>query len=650
MLKEFLLKNHQEELQEILDNIDSTCYYSIYVNFVSLFEDDADIAQKILQYPRYYLPHCDKSAVEAQEEIAKPEQIVKTKVRIRVTAVPVTQNQGQIGQLVSTSGIIVRISQPTILKTVQRLICTECKHVTFANYEWERQAFADITNCEECHASKLKPVSGFDLEDSSDCQEIGLQEKSKTDSNVILTEELRVTLLNDLVDKCRPGDHVEISGVVVRIWSSLEVGERLEATTIMLANSIAVRRKICDTSSSQETKDVFKDYWEKYSDNPLLGRDNIFASICPLVSTHLQYKLTKNYMYSVIYAKTYFKLYGMYTAKLALAVVLAGGVSKCNESGTRVRGEPHLLLVGDPGTGKSQLLRAASRLAVRSVLTTGVGSTAAGLTATAVRDSEGWHLEAGALVLADGGVCCVDEFTTMSSQDRTSVHEAMEQQTISIAKAGLVSTLNSRCSVIAAINPTGGQFTEDEEWQTNLGDPLLSRFDIILLLKDNRNPEWDKLTSDHILRAAYEKKENIVQTDSKSHIELLRSENLWKEDILREYLAHVHSLQPKLTKEAEMVLRATYLYHRSHPDRREERTTVRLLDSLIRLAEGHARIMYRSNIEMIDAIFVAKLVGTGSTFETNLGCPFPTDPMATYRSEGKKLLSTIGLESLEYLL
>lgn len=106
----------------------------------------------------------------------------------------------------------------------------------------------------------------------------------------------------------------------------------------------------------------------------------------------------------------------------------------------------------------------------------------------------------------------MDEFTTMSSQDRTSVHEAMEQQTISIAKAGLVSTLNSRCSVIAAINPTGGQFSEDKEWETNLGDPLLSRFDLILLLKDNRNLEWDKLASDHILKAACDKKENIAQT------------------------------------------------------------------------------------------------------------------------------------------
>ncbi|OAD61088.1 DNA replication licensing factor MCM9 [Eufriesea mexicana] len=625
MLEKYLLQNHQEELEEILDNIDASCYYSIYVNFVSLFGEDADIAQKILRYPRYYLPLCHEAAVKAQEEIAKPEQVVKKKIRIRITAVPLALDQGQIGQLVSMSGIIVRISQPTILKSVQRYICRKCKHVTLANYEWERQSFADIIECEACHTPKLKVLTGFDLEDSSDCQEIGLQEKYRGETNRSLTEELRIILLDDLVDKCRPGDHVEISGVVIRIWGPLEVDERLEASTMMLANSIVVRRKISDTSSSQEMKDVFKRYWENYNDNPLLGRDNILASICP-------------------------QLYGMYTAKLALAVVLAGGVPKCNESGTRVRGEPHLLLVGDPGTGKSQLLRAASRLAIRSVLTTGVGSTAAGLTATAVRDSEGWHLEGGALVLADGGVCCVDEFTTMSSQDRTSVHEAMEQQTISIAKAGLVSTLNSRCSVIAAINPTGGQFTEDEEWETNLGDPLLSRFDLILLMKDNRNSEWDRLTSEHILKAAVEKKENIAQTDSKTHIELLKTECLWKEDTLREYLAYVHSLEPKLTKEAEMVLRATYLYHRSHPDRREERTTVRLLDSLIRLAEGHARLMYRSNIEIMDAIFVAKLVGTYCTSEINLGCSFPTDPIATYRSEGETLLRAIGLQSLENLL
>lgn len=125
---------------------------------------------------------------------------------------------------------------------------------------------------------------------------------------------------------------------------------------------------------------------------------------------------------------------------------------------------------------------------------------------------------------------------------------------------------------------------------------------------------------------------------------------MWKEDTLREYLTYIHSLQPALTKEAETVLRATYLYHRSHPNRREERTTVRLLDSLIRLAEGHAKLMYKSKIELMDAIYVVKLIGTGKTFEIDLGCSFPTDPMATYRSEGKKLLEIIGLQHLEHLL
>ncbi|XP_054009344.1 DNA helicase MCM9-like [Hylaeus anthracinus] len=629
MLQDYLLKYHRDELEEILDAVDVNIFYSIHVNFVSLFEADADVAQKILQFPRHYLPMCDIAAMKIQEQIAKPEQIVKkksnSKVRIRVTAVPVTVDQGEIGQLVSTSGIAVRISQPTVLKLVQRYSCKKCKHVTLVKYEWETQNFTDISECESCEATKLIPLTTFDLEDSSDCQEIRIQEKGRIDTNRNFAEEMQIILLDDLVDKCRPGDNIEISGVVVRVWGQLEVGERLEATTIMIANSVSVRRKISETASTQEMRDVFKHYWEKYIDNPLLGRDNILASICP-------------------------QLYGMYTAKLALAVVLAGGVPKCNESGTRVRGEPHLLLIGDPGTGKSQLLRAASRLANRSVFTTGIGSTAAGLTATAVRDSDGWHLEAGALVLADGGVCCVDEFTTMSSHDRTSVHEAMEQQTISIAKAGLVSTLNSRCSVIAAINPSGGQFDDDEEWETNLGDPLLSRFDLILLLKDNRNPKWDRLTSDHILRAAYETRENMAPIGSKNHIELLKSEGLWKEDSLREYLAYIHSLQPVLTKEAEAVLRATYLYHRSHPDRREERTTVRLLDSLIRLAEGHAKLMYKSKIELMDAIYVVKLIGTGKTFEIDLGSSFPTDPMATYRSEGKKLLEIIGLQHLEHLL
>ncbi|XP_070528319.1 DNA helicase MCM9 isoform X3 [Cardiocondyla obscurior] len=540
-------------------------------------------------------------------------------VHIRISAVPLKIDIGKIGELVLTSGIVVRVSQPTVMKLKKRFICKKCKHINAVKLEWEKQTFRSIKHCEACRSESLTVSTSLEQDDCSDYQEIRIQDKYKTDTRSYYSVGLQVVLLDDLVDKCKPGDKIDVSGIIIRKWGKLKAGHRAEATTFLMANSISVCKKITDAFSTAEIKDTFTAYWEHYQNNMLSGRNNILASICP-------------------------QLYGMYISKLALAVVMCGGVSKTNESGTRIRGEPHLLLVGDPGTGKSQLLRVASRLATRSVFTTGVGSTAAGLTAAAVKDSDGWHLEAGALVLADGGVCCVDEFTTMSSHDRTSVHEAMEQQTISIAKAGMVSTLNSRCSVVAAINPNGGCFT-GEEWNTCLGNPLLSRFDLILLLRDTRNLEWDKLTSSHILKIACEDEEN--NSYSEMYKDPWNLMGLWSEETLREYFAHVRALKPVLTEEAKKILSATYLYHRSDPRRKPERTTVRLLDSLIRLAEGHAKLMYRNKVEVIDAVTAAELVGTTLLNNSDADCSFPIDPIVTYQLKAKDLLKKLNLLELE---
>ncbi|KAK0171671.1 hypothetical protein PV328_005094 [Microctonus aethiopoides] len=630
MLTDYFLTYHRGDLTIILDSPDETLHYSIYINFVSLFEADPESANKILLHPRKYLRLCDESAIKAQELliVENEEQTIKKKIHTRITAVPVTISQGEIGELVSVTGITVRISQPTCLQLVKKYSCNKCEYITVVEYDWERQKFRDVKNCESCQAKSLSLLSTIDAEDGDndqhDYQEVKIQERFKTETSSVYSVGIQVVLLDDLIDKCTPGDDVEISGFVIRRWLPLVEGARAEASSIMIANSVSVLRKVLDSNYSEiEIKQIFENYWNQYTDNPLIGRDRILSSICP-------------------------RLYGMYTVKLALGVVLSGGVPKVNQTGVRVRGEPHLLMIGDPGTGKSQILRTIAKLAPRSVVTTGIGTTAAGLTAAAVKDTDGWHLEAGALVLADGGVCCVDEFTTMNTNDRASLHEAMEQQTISIAKAGLVSSLNSRCSVVAATNPIGGKFIPGEEMKTRLGNPLLSRFDLILHLKDNKNDEWDQMTTSHILNSACEDNDQMTKIRVKKPMELLKSEGMWTTESLREYFAHIHSIKPSLSKEAEKILSAVFLYHRHNPNRREERTTVRLLDSLIRLAEGHARLMYKTQVDVMDAIVAAQLVGTVPT-QNDIGCPFPEDPQAAYDQEARAVLNLLHLDEFQQI-
>ncbi|VEU38858.1 unnamed protein product [Pseudo-nitzschia multistriata] len=276
---------------------------------------------------------------------------------------------------------------------------------------------------------------------------------------------------------------------------------------------------------------------------------------------------------------------------------------------TRRRDMSHMLLIGDPGTGKSQVLRFAAALCPRSVLTTGVGTTSAGLTCAAVREGNGkeFALEAGALVLADKGICCIDEFGCIRNEDRTTIHEAMEQQTLSIAKAGIVCKLNCRATVIAVMNPRNCIYDNHMSLahNTGLGTPLLSRFDLIFKLVDSSDAERDSNVTTYLLNRAIQ---GTGFECSSTSAGIAGEDTPWSMEKLRAYIAIVKDrFQPSISDEAARLLEAHYEKVRSAQSSSIP-VTVRFLESLIRLSQAHARLMYRNTVHLEDAVAVLRVM------------------------------------------
>ncbi len=268
-----------------------------------------------------------------------------------------------------------------------------------------------------------------------------------------------VILLGDNIDSARPGDEVEIIGIYSNRFNyqmNVKHGAPIFSTFIE-GNNIKRTQEIENSVIS----DIDRAKIEQLSKDPKIFT-RIMNSIAP-------------------------SIYGHHDIKKALALALFGGVQTVKNS-HKIRGDINILMLGDPGLGKSQFLKYIQGVSHRSVYTTGKGASAVGLTASVRKDpsTNEWCLEGGALVLADTGICMIDEFDKMNDQDRTSIHEAMEQQSISISKAGIVANLQARCSVIAAANPFKGTYDERLSFQDNveLSEPILSRFDVLCVLKD----------------------------------------------------------------------------------------------------------------------------------------------------------------------
>lgn len=623
----------REILCAVLDASDVHAHFRVDISCIELLQINMLLGNLLLNRPLQLMPLFERALVGEQKTILEQglcspggdgcAASVKENVHVRLGQVPLAPElqkptissvrNGDVGRLLSIRGTVIKTG---IVKTLVyskwfECVACRCRMKVFADAEQGYHICAP-TSCgnPSCDSSRFcsvdveAPGLTFQSENQHvigcDYQEIRIQDQMSQLTMGSIPRSLTVVLMHDLVDSCKPGDDVLVTGAVVRRWHGLpRDGEKVDLDLMLVANNLTVcNEKKLSGHVTDELIAEFEEHWFTWKNKPMTGRNVILRSICP-------------------------SIFGMSMVKLALALTLIGGVSV--ELGShKVRGESHLLLVGDPGCGKSQFLRYAAKLSSRSVLTTGIGTTTAGLTVLAAKDAGGdWSLEAGALVMADGGVCCIDEFSSIREHDRAAIHEAMEQQTLSVAKAGLVCKLNARSSIVAATNPKQ-KFDPKTSIAVNcaIATPLLSRFDIVLLLLDGKNSEWDRQVSSFILcqrcadDAAAEGRTSgaarpafWVAGRSCGHAAGPPQAN-WSVEKLQAYLAWVRTAKhPVLSSGAQDLLSRFYQHQRLLGGSGTAgadvdsggRTTIRMLESLVRLSQAHARLMWKDRVDVGDA-------------------------------------------------
>ncbi|KAG6919593.1 MCM DNA helicase complex subunit [Tephrocybe rancida] len=642
ILEEFLesdspIYNYKDDIHRMLRN-DLT---RLIINIDDLRDYNREFADGLLKQPTDFLPAFDDalSSIVQRVHDAEKHEIASKSYRIGFSGSfgdhhvsPRTLHAAHLGKMISLEGIITRCSlvRPKMLKSVH--YCPETNLFLAREY---RDATTSTSNLPP--TSSVLPQTdddGHPLQTEyglcvfRDHQRISIQEMPERAPAGQLPRSTDIILDDDLVDKCKPGDRIQLVGV----YRSIGGGSNGAFKSLILANNINLLSSKIGGGIAQ---------------TPLTDTD---------IRTINQLSKRSN-IYTLLYESLAPSIYGHEYIKRAILLLLLGGAEKNLPNGTHIRGDINLLMVGDPSTAKSQLLRFVLGTAPLAIATTGRGSSGVGLTAavTTDKDTGERRLEAGAMVLADRGVVCIDEFDKMSDVDRVAIHEVMEQQTVTIAKAGIHTSLNARCSVVAAANPIYGQYDIHKDPHKNIAlpDSLLSRFDLLFIVTDDVEEVRDRKIADHVLRAhrylppgveegtpchdildqplsvdgpnvagegdavdtsPFEKFDPLLHiglTDNNKTGRTTRSSKPKKKEILsipfvKKYIQYAKSKPaPALTKGAADHIVQVYASLRNVDmegnNKKTSPLTARTLETLIRLATAHAKARLSPKVEEADA-------------------------------------------------